>query len=421
VTGADAPSAALKRHAQAIIGVVGYGVGAYGFLVVAGRVLGPERFVNLSLLWTAVFTGVVGLLVPVEQEGARAVGMAVAVGSDIDMAVRDVRASATAVAALTSVLAVAASPVIASQLFDGRIGFVLVMAASFLAYGLLHGARAVLVGTAATGRFSALLLVDSVARLAITAVLLASGARSGLVLALAIPISPLVALLVAWPRGLSPVRAPSAWRPLLSRVAPIMAAALAAQLVVNFPAIAARTQAGRGEGAAIGSFVASLSLARAPLMLFGAFEAGMVPTLTAHAAHGRRAELRRVMVRYLTAVAGIGIACTLAGAIALGFALRVGFGRAYTFERRDVVMVLLGTGALLVLFVVGQGLLTLGRRRLLAVGWIVALLVQILAMVVVPGATPLRASTSYAAGSLAGALAGVGLLWQALRGDDADS
>ena len=75
------PTSAHLRHLHATIGVVGYGVGAYVYLVSAGRVLGPERFPNLSLLWTSVFIGVVGLLVPVEQEGARAVGMATARGA----------------------------------------------------------------------------------------------------------------------------------------------------------------------------------------------------------------------------------------------------------------------------------------------------------------------------------------------------
>jgi hypothetical protein len=409
-------AAARWRHVQATVGVVGYGIGAFAYLVAVGRILGPARFPNVSLLWTAVFTGVVGLLVPVEQEGARAIGMAVATGADIADAAREVRGSASVVAGTTAVAAVVASPLLARELFDGQLGFVAVLAASIVAYGLVHAARAVLVGTGSLGRFSALLLVDTGARLALTAILYLAGARSGLVLALAVPASPVLALLVVAPRALAFGGAAGGWARLVRRIGPIIVAALVAQLVLNFPALAVRALAPDDQAAAVGSFLASLSLARSPLMLFGAFEAAMVPTLTAHAAHERLVDLRRVMRRYVAAVAAIAAGCTVAGALGLRLALRLGFGEAFTFRLLSVVLVLVGTGGCLVTFVLGQGLLTLGRRRLLVAPWLASLVVEVLVMATGWDTLTVRASAAFAAGPAVGAVVGLVVLEAAIDG-----
>ena len=69
-------------------GLVVLGATSYGFLVLAARSLGPERYAPLSVLWALVFLVGPGVFVPLEQELARAIAARQATGRGAEDLVR---------------------------------------------------------------------------------------------------------------------------------------------------------------------------------------------------------------------------------------------------------------------------------------------------------------------------------------------
>ena len=69
-------------------GLIVLGITAYGFLIVAARSLGAERYAPLAVLWALVFLIGPGVFVPLEQELARAISARQATGRTSEHLVR---------------------------------------------------------------------------------------------------------------------------------------------------------------------------------------------------------------------------------------------------------------------------------------------------------------------------------------------
>jgi O-antigen/teichoic acid export membrane protein len=100
------------------IGLVLAGLSAYGFTVVAARVLGPDDYAPLSVLWAMVFLVGPGFFLPLEQEVSRALAARRALNAGSGPVVRRASLFGALIAGLLVVGSLLVSPIIVSSLFD---------------------------------------------------------------------------------------------------------------------------------------------------------------------------------------------------------------------------------------------------------------------------------------------------------------
>ena len=72
----------LLPHGSGVVGrwLLVSGLGAYAFLALVGRVIGPDRYGAMSVLWSVGFVAT-SCLFPVEQEVTRAISERTGAGS----------------------------------------------------------------------------------------------------------------------------------------------------------------------------------------------------------------------------------------------------------------------------------------------------------------------------------------------------
>jgi hypothetical protein len=273
------------------LGVGVLGLASFGYLVVAGRALGPERFGTVAIYWVVLNTLGAGLFLPLEQHvsrdlaaGARSRGRR-APGPAAGRQHRHGGAGAA------DVVAWLARDPVADAFFGGSTPLVVALVAGTAADGgVLHvprrlrGARVVAALRDAPG-----------------------DRRPG-------PVRrrlPARAVRAPTPRSRTPRSSSSGWSPRRSPPCPgapspaaggrpprgatsgrtlgwLLVASVSGLALLN-AAPARRRAAGDGAGTAatVGNFVAALTLARIPLFLFSAVQASLLPALSRHVGAGR--------------------------------------------------------------------------------------------------------------------------------------
>jgi hypothetical protein len=102
------------------LGLLIAGVSSYLFLKVARVALGSDEAVQpIASLWIATFALAPGFFLPLEQELARTLAHRRAIGQGGQPVVARVRSLGIGLAAIVSLAALAASPLIVSGYFDG--------------------------------------------------------------------------------------------------------------------------------------------------------------------------------------------------------------------------------------------------------------------------------------------------------------
>lgn len=377
------------------------GLLAYAFFGLASHTLDRHDYGQVVVLWSAVFLIISTLFRPIEQLLSRTVAELDEQGRSIRHALRVAAGIQLALAALFTSLALAVFGPLETGLFDGDALFVWTMIGAVLAFGGSYFVRGYLAGRRQMGLYGAVLLVDGVARLCF-ALALSLGIAEGVgVVAVGIAIAPLLSLAVV-PFALR-VAAPGRSEPARTNPAVAVEAApdftlaqgggfaaavllimLSEQVFLNGGVLFVRA----AEGTAAAGFIFNiLMVARAPVVLFQAVAASLLPHLTRLRSRGDQSseDAFRLSLRMtMLVIAGFAVA-VVAGLVAVGpQVMQLAFGEKFEYDRLGLALVAIGMGFYLTAATLNQAALAQGQARAAAACWL-GCAVAFVAINLIPG------------------------------------
>jgi O-antigen/teichoic acid export membrane protein len=396
--------APLRGLGSSGTGMLVAGLCTFGFLTLAGRVLGPEDFGVLSTLWALVFLVGPGLFLPVQQELSRVIG-----AQRGHEGAPDGGALAVALAWRWSVALVATGALVGlvlhltagDRLFPGQPLLILCLVVATAGSAVGFTARGVAAGRGDFGRYGWLLSSEAALRLLVGAVLLLVLVEP-LTFGIAIALAPFLSVAaVAGLRRrapLAPGRHVSA-RELRGALLWLTAGSLLAQLAANAPPLAVRLL-GDDAAAETGRFMSALLVARLPIFLFQAVQATLIPNFSALAATARHDDLRHA-VRGLTVLSGGFVVLLTGGALVAGpETVGLLFGDGFDVSGRTMAVLAAASGLFLLATGLSNAAIALNRHHLTAAAWLAACVLFAVVVTVVPGLL-LRVELGYLAGTAA--------------------
>lgn len=342
------------------------------FLVISGRMLGPDRYASLSTLWLSVFVAAPGFFLPVEQELARALSARRARGLGGGPLVRRAATLGVALLALLLVASGAGFVLIRDELFHGNNLLVISFIGSLVGYFCAHLARGTLSGNSRFNGYGLLFGVEGVGRLAGCLVLAAIGVKTVGAYGLLVAAAPFLATVIAISRERDLITpGPDApWSELSTNMGFLLAGSVLTQMLVNAAPLTVAVLADRSDNELVGHFMAGVLVARVPLFMFQAVQAALLPKLAGLASAGQHDDFRTGLKRLLVVVGAIGGAGTV-GALVMGpWALRTVFGAEFDLGRSDLGYLAAGSAAFMMTVALGQSLIALGRHSYSVVGWL---------------------------------------------------
>jgi O-antigen/teichoic acid export membrane protein len=403
-------------------GLAVLGLASYVYLAIAGHALDAAGFASVSVLVSLVLSIGLGLFFPVEQEVTRLVSGRRAAGQGAwPVFTRGVLLAAGLLVVFLAILAAVAGPV-GDHLFRGDAGMVLALAGAFAGAACSYATRGLLAGGGHFGRYGAQLGIDGGLRIVGAAALAGAGVRSAVAFGLVLFVAPVLSVLATVvPPVLAARRAAAApgpaaplpWRVFLHGIGFLMVTTVMTQLLVNVGAVNAQLLS-TGDAALTGALVSAMMLARLPLFVFQSMQASLLPSLSAAISVGDHAAYRRMLVRISAVVTALGVT----GGALLSFLgprlAPVVFGVAPVLGVPDYAWLAVGTVGYMFALVVGQGVLSTGHHRQLALGWVVGVAV-LFAVTVAAGTVRLRVELGFALGSATVAVLLAVLLVRAMR------
>jgi O-antigen/teichoic acid export membrane protein len=382
------------------------GVLTFAFQSLSMRALGgPAAYAPVALLWNATFLVVLVLWTGATQTLGRHVAEREARGEGWEPVLRSVRRWQMGLAAVFVVGAALASPVLVGEVFGSPwltaafVAAVVLYAPEFFRRGVFNGHRQ-------PTRMGAQILTEAGSRVVLAAVLLFAG--FGVVgPALAILLAPVIGFLAVRP---APVKAPEregeafSLGKALRFAGPVLVCMACAQALASGGVILVSLLG--GTKAQVGLFGAALIFTRIPQYVLSPAIGALLPHASRALAAGGQGSLDRFVARVAGAMVLVG-ALLVGGVWVLGeWGLKV-FGGA-EFEASREFLVALAILAALYLFcdALNQALFALGRTRLAALAWLIALPVAAAGLAALRDLDVLyRTSYALALGTLAVALA----------------
>ena len=361
-------------------GVAAAGVLTYVYFAIASHNLDATAYGEVVVLWSAVFVTIAVLHRPVEQLISRGIAERRARDQPAGDVLRGAAAIQTAIAAAFAVLALALRGPIQDELLSGSetmywiyVGAVLAFAASFFARGYLAGDNRF-------GLLAALLVSESVSRLAFSLAVAVGIAAGRDAVAAGIIAAPLFSLLVVPPAlrrradigarapG-SPPRGPAERARGGAFAAAVFVVMLSEQVFLNGGPLLLRAF----EGAAAAGFIFNvLMLARAPLLVFQGIAISLLPHLTRLRSRGggeAEAAFSLSVGNTLRAVATFTAAVAALVAVAGPELMQLAFGDRFEYDRAGLLIVTVGMGLYLASTTLNQAALAQGQARRAAICW----------------------------------------------------
>ena len=378
------------------------GVSAYGFLVLAGRQLGAERFASVSVLWASLFLLGSGLFQPLEQEMSRRVSYQRELGQGTRTLVVGAARVSTLLLGAVLVLMVAAGPWAVPTLFHDEPLTYVGLLVGVAGIAASHFVRGIAAGQGRFGAYGAWFVAEGVTNLLPTVVLVAlsvtvAGAY-GLVAGLAgVVAAAVTAAGVQRDREPGPAFAPTEYTAKVGQLT--VASALLALLISGGP-IVVKLLAGPGDDASVSHFLAGLTVVRIPLYFFQTVQAVVLPRLTRQAARHDYAGFRRGLRLLVVGLAVFGVVASVGAALVGPFAVRTMFGPTFTeLTGRDLGLLSVASFVLMAAMLVSQALIALQNQSRVWVGWAVGV-ASAAALAAVPTTLFLRVELSLLAGGL---------------------
>ena len=374
----DGPS--YGRSAAGLTAALGVGgLLTYVFFILTSHSLSEDSYGEIVVLWSVVFIVASTLYRPIEQLLARTLAERDQVGAPAADALRTAGVIQLGVCLLTVVALLIFRGPIQDGLFSNDPDFFWAMLASLVGFSLAYFARGYLAGRGHFGTYAALLMAEVLLRLGF-AVLLAVGLIDGAApIALAIALAPFCGLLMV-PFATRGKRAPAAGTVpgdsdlTLGRggafAGAVLVMMLSEQILVSSGALFVRA----AEGAAAAGFMFNILLvARAPLVLFQAIAASLLPHLTRLRARGddRGADAFRESLQNTMLLIAAFAAATTIGVLAIGpQVMEIAFGDGFDYDRLGLAIVAIGMGFYLVAASLNQAALAQGQAHRAAARWI---------------------------------------------------
>ena len=374
-------SAGLLTVALGIAGVL-----TYVFFAIASHSLDADQYGNIVILWSVVFLLASTLFRPIEQLLTRTLAEREQVGAESSDALRAAAVIQGSVCLLAVLILFLARNPIESELFDGEDALYWILIASLLGFGLAYYARGFLAGRGQFRLYAALLVIEVSTRL-VFAVAVAVGIANGAnFVALGIATAPIAGIVVL---PVAVLKRPEHNRPRLERPAPgastqltlgrgsafagaVLVMMLGEQVLINSGALFVRA----AEGAAAAGFIFNMMMvARAPLVLFQAIAASLLPHLTrlrTRGGDGSKAAFRSSIETTLLLIAAFS-GLTVAGVVAIGpQVMQIAFGDTFEYDRLGLAIIAAGMGFYLAAASLNQAALAQAQAHRAAVRWILA-------------------------------------------------
>jgi O-antigen/teichoic acid export membrane protein len=359
------------------------GVLAYLFSAVASHTLTERGYGQLVVLWSVSFLLISILFRPVEQLLARTLADMQERDHSMGRAVRVAAIIQTGLAGLFAALAIGFRPQIEEKVFDGEALYFWLLVASVLAFSASYFVRGFFAGTKRMGVYAALVIVEGAVRLGL-ALLVALGITGGPpLMAIAIAVAP-VASLVVVPFALTRIRGDDGLRGPRANpeaagftlaegsgfAAAVLLIMLGEQVLLYSPVLFVRA----AEGAAAAGFIFNLFvLGRAPVVLFQAVAASLLPHLSRLRARDDETsdEAFALSIRLtISVIAAFGVVVIL-GVLAVGpQVMQIAFGDNFTYGRAAMAIVAIGMVFYLAAGTLNQAVLAQGQARRAAVCWV---------------------------------------------------
>ncbi|MGH2950853.1 MAG: lipopolysaccharide biosynthesis protein [Solirubrobacterales bacterium] len=364
------------------------GLLTYLYFALASHNLSRDEYGEIVVLWSAVYVTVATLFRPIEQLLARSLAE---LGENVAGRRRVIRGALLiqlVIAAAAILLALVPSGPVEDDLLGNDGALFAIFLGALVGFGASFFARGYLAGRRRFGVYGGLLLVEGLARVGFALVVALGIAGGRDLIAIGIAAGPLLSLAVV-PlafRAARPPAVPAAEGPaeLGARAAvepeftlsagwgfasAVLLVMLSEQVILNAGPLLVRAS----EGAAAAGFIFNVLLvARAPLVLFQAVAASLLPHLTRLRSRGDETgeEAFRLSVRATaTAIAGFAAAVVL-GVLAVGpEAMQIAFGEKFDYDRLGIVIVAVGMGFYLCAQTLSQAALAQGQVRRAAACW----------------------------------------------------
>jgi O-antigen/teichoic acid export membrane protein len=394
------------------VGLLLTGVMAYAYLILTARILGPSKYVPLSVLWAAVFIAGPGLFMPLQQEVGRLVAHRRLDGSGSGPVIKRAAILGGSLTGFVLVALVVMVLVSGRNLFDGQSLLVAGFALALVGYCLLCLLWGGLAGTGRFRHFAYAQSGDSCLRIAICLCLAVVGVKTAGPYGLVLGLTPIIAALAIWRLNLDLLSPgpPAPWSDLSKALGWLLVGSLGAQVLVNGSIIAVNLLSTSANRSSAGHLLAGLVIARVPLFLFGAVQAALLPRLASLARAGRWEEFRSGWARLFVLVSAIAVLATVACFLAGPLIVRILFGGRYALGRADLTLLAAASGAFMLTLCVAQALIALGHHARSAVGWLVGIAVFVVVTALGHSLLP-RVEVGYLAGALSAFAVASTLLW----------
>ncbi len=369
-------SAGLLTIALGVAGLL-----AYAFFAVSSHTLDKHDYGTIVVLWSVNFVAAATLFRPIEQLLSRTLAehdeMGEGAGHVLKIAAL-IQAGLTLVA-LIVMLALRAP--ITDELLDGNEFLYWMLVAGIVGFGAAFYGRGFLAGRRQFRLYAILLVLEGGSRL-LFPVAVAIGIAEGIdPIALGIAVAPLASLAVL-PFAFARHRAhPTAGAPpadsglefTLARggafAAAVLLMMLSEQILINSGALFVR---GALDAAAAGFIFNVMMVARAPLLLFQAIAASLLPHLTRLRTRGDATgedAFRMSVNNTLLIIGGFAAAVTVAVLLIGPQVMQIAFGDKFTYDRAGLAIVAIGMGFYLSAAALNQAALAQGQARRAAACW----------------------------------------------------
>ncbi len=361
------------------------GLLAYAFFAVSSHTLDRDDYGTIVVLWSVNFVVAATLFRPIEQLLSRTLAEHDEAGEPSGHVLRIAALIQGSVTLLAVVVLLLLRDTITEHLLDGSNVLYWVLVVGLAGFGGAYYARGFLAGRRQFGLYATLLILEGGSRL-IFPVAVAVGIAEGVdAVALGIAVAPLASMTVL-PFAIARHRSPAAGANLggpdeagleftLARggafAAAVLLMMLSEQVLVSSGALFVRASVG---AAAAGYIFNVLMVARAPLLLFQAVAASLLPHLTRLRTRGDAtgADAFRMSINTTLMIVAVFAAAVTIGVLAIGpQVMQLAFGDKFTYDRVGLAIVAVGMGFYLSGAALNQAALAQGQARRAAVCWVV--------------------------------------------------
>ena len=357
------------------------GLLAYAFFAVSSHTLDSSDYGTIVVLWSVNFIAAATLFRPIEQLLSRTLAEHEEAGEGSGHVLRIAGLIQGGVTALAVVVLLLLREPITDELLDGSETLYWVLVVGIAGFGAAYYARGFLAGRRQFGLYATLLVLEGGSRLMFP-VAVAVGIAEGIdAVALGIAVAPLLCLTVLPFAFARHARSPHAAEPTDSGLeftmarggafaAAVLLMMLSEQVLIQSGALFVR---GALDAEAAGRIFNILMVARAPLLLFQAVAASLLPHLTRLRTRGDptgQDAFRMSINNTLLIISGFAVA-VLVGVLAVGpTVMQIAFGDDHTYDRAGLAIVAVGMGFYLSAVTLNQAALAQGQARRAAVCWV---------------------------------------------------